>query len=133
MKKLFHLGLLWSALTLFTMQVCAQNEPPNDIPKVPTPDMVTMLDLGAHKCVPCKMMAPVIAELQKEYEGRASVIFIDVWKNPAEARRYGIQAIPTQIFYDTSGTEVARHVGYLDKNSIVELFDQLGVPGKAEE
>ena len=94
--------------------------------------MVTMLDLGAHKCVPCKMMAPLIAELQKEYKGRASIIFIDVWKNPDEAKRYGIEAIPTQIFYDKTGKEVTRHVGYLDKKSIVHVFDELDVPGDTE-
>jgi len=41
-----------------------------------------MIDLGATECIPCKMMAPIIEELKKEYAGRANVIFIDVWKHP---------------------------------------------------
>ena len=127
MKKRMHMGLFWSALILLILPVHAQDE----IPEVPTPNMVTMLDLGAHKCVPCKMMAPVIKELQKEYKGRASVIFIDVWENPQEARRYGIRSIPTQIFYDRAGQEVTRHVGYLDKKSIEAMFANLGVPMEA--
>lgn len=98
------------------------------IPPVPTPGLVTMLDLGAHKCIPCKMMAPIIAELQKEYDGRASIIFIDVWENREQAKRFGIRGIPTQIFYDKEGHEVWRHVGFLDKKSIVALFDKLNVP-----
>ena len=101
-----------------------------DIPPVPTPDMVTMVDLGAHKCIPCKMMAPIIEELQKEYADRASIIFIDVWKHKEQAQRFGIHSIPTQIFYDRQGKEVGRHVGFLDKKSIMDMFDQLGVPGK---
>jgi thioredoxin 1 len=100
----------------------------NDVkPPVPTPGLVTMVDLGAHKCIPCKMMAPIIAELQKEYKGRASVIFIDVWEHREQAELFGIRSIPTQIFYDKEGKEVDRHVGFLDKKSIVATFEKLGV------
>ena len=87
-----------------------------------------MVDLGAHKCVPCKMMAPIIAELQEEYAGRASIVFIDVWEHREQAQRFGIRGIPTQIFYDKQGKEIKRHVGFLDKKSIVAMFDELGVP-----
>jgi len=104
---------------------------PAAIPRVPTPGMVTMVDLGAHKCIPCKMMAPIIEELQKEYKGRASVIFIDVWEHREQADRFGIRGIPTQIFYDKEGREVGRHMGFLDKKSIVETFEKLGVPREA--
>lgn len=97
---------------------------------IPSPGMVTMVDLGAHKCIPCKMMAPIIAELQKEYTGRASIIFIDVWENRDQAQRFGIRGIPTQIFFDAEGKEVSRHLGFLDKPSIVKTLDQLGVPQK---
>lgn len=90
-----------------------------------------MVDLGAHKCIPCKMMAPIIAELQKEYNGRASIIFIDVWENHDQAQRFGIRGIPTQIFYNKEGKEVGRHMGFLDKKSIAAAFEKLGVPTKA--
>lgn len=105
----------------------------DDTPPVPTPGLVTMVDLGAHKCIPCKMMAPIIAELQKEYKDRASIIFIDVWKHREQAQRFGIQAIPTQIFYDKAGKEVDRHVGFLDKKSIVAAFEKLGVPKEGRQ
>jgi thioredoxin 1 len=87
---------------------------------------VTMIDLGATECIPCKMMAPIIEELQKEYAGRADIIFIDVWKHPDQARKYGIRAIPTQIFYDAGGKEVHRNVGFMDKKRIVEVLTRLG-------
>lgn len=99
-----------------------------DIPPVPTPGLVTMVDLGAHKCIPCKMMAPIIAELQKEYAGRASIIFIDVWEHREQAQRFGIRGIPTQVFFDKQGKEIKRHFGFLDKKSIVAIFDELEVP-----
>ena len=73
-------------------------------------------------------MATIIAELQKEYAGRASIIFIDVWEHREQAQRFGIRGIPTQIFYDKQGKEIKRHVGFLDKKSIVAMFDELGVP-----
>jgi thioredoxin 1 len=88
--------------------------------------MVTMVDLGAQECIPCKMMAPIIEELKREYEGRASIIFIDVWVHRDEARKYGIRAIPTQIFFDRDGKEVFRHEGFMDKRSIVKVLVSLG-------
>ncbi|RJQ77465.1 MAG: thioredoxin [Desulfobacteraceae bacterium] len=93
----------------------------------PSGKRVTMIDLGATECIPCKMMAPIIEELKKEYAGKADIIFIDVWKNPDQARKYGIRAIPTQIFYDADGKEVHRNVGFMDKKRIVEVLTRLGV------
>lgn len=97
------------------------------IPQVPTPGLVTMVDLGADKCIPCKMMAPIIEELKAEYAGKADIVFIDVLKNREQAQKYGIRAIPTQIFFDGDGREVYRHTGFMDKKSIVERLRQLGV------
>ncbi|MBR9985602.1 MAG: thioredoxin fold domain-containing protein [Desulfosarcina sp.] len=95
--------------------------------RIPTDGMVTMIDLGATECIPCKMMAPIIAELEKEYAGRADIIFIDVWKDPTQAKKYGIRAIPTQIFFDAAGKEVHRNVGFMDKKRIVAVLTRLGV------
>lgn len=97
--------------------------------EVPIQGMVTMVDIGAHACIPCKMMTPIIEELSKEYEGRAAIAFIDVWKHQKEVSRYGISAIPTQIFYDHQGKERYRHTGFMDKQSIVAKLAELGVKG----
>jgi thioredoxin 1 len=86
-----------------------------------------LLDLGAGQCIPCKMMAPILEELKKEYAGRLEVEFVDVWKNSAEAERYGIQFIPTQIFFDSSGTEIFRHEGFMSKEDILAKWKELGV------
>jgi thioredoxin 1 len=106
----------------------AQSSAPSaGAPEVPVPGMVTMVDLGAKSCIPCKMMAPILAELEKEYEGRAAIIFIDVWEDYSQIERFGIKAIPTQIFYDKQGREVKRHVGFMDKQSIEAELKRLGV------
>ena len=86
-----------------------------------------LVDLGADKCIPCKIMAPMLEELKKEYAGVFNVTFIDVWKGPDTARNFGISVIPTQIFYDASGRELYRHEGFYSKESILAKWQQLGV------
>ena len=89
----------------------------------PVPGMVTMVYLGAHSCIPCKMMAPILEELEKEYKGKAAIIFIDVWQNEDEGKRFGVSVIPTQIFFDRSGKEVYRHSGFLEKQVIIDRLE----------
>jgi len=86
-----------------------------------------LVDLGAGKCIPCKMMAPILEELKSEYEGTLKVEFIDVWENPNEAPKYGIKLIPTQIFFDASGKELFRHEGFFSKEDILAKWKELGV------
>ena len=96
--------------------------------EVPVKGMVTMVDLGADKCIPCKMMAPILEKVRKDFEGRAAIVFLDVWKDSSHGRRFGIRAIPTQIFFDAEGREVFRHTGFLDEKRIVAKLYELGVP-----
>ncbi|MEF3169146.1 MAG: thioredoxin family protein [Deltaproteobacteria bacterium] len=91
--------------------------------QAPVPGMVTMVDLGATSCIPCRMMAPILEELKKEYRGRAEIIFIDVWQNKDEGKRFGIRAIPTQIFFDKKGREVFRHTGFMEKQEIINQLE----------
>lgn len=86
-----------------------------------------LLDLGAVKCIPCKLMAPILEELGKEYQGRLHVEFIDVSKNPSAAQKYDVSLIPTQIFFDASGKELFRHQGFLSKADILKTWQELGV------
>lgn len=98
-----------------------------DFSQVPVKGMVTMIDLGATECVPCKMMAPIMEKMEKKYQGKAAIVFIDVWKNREQASRFGIRAIPTQVFYDAAGREVSRHVGFMSEVAIVEQLTKMGV------
>ena len=59
---------------------------PGKPPDVPVKGMVTMVDLGANSCVPCKMMAPILEKLEKDYDGKAAIVFIDVWKDPSQGK-----------------------------------------------
>ena len=98
-----------------------------DFNALPVKGMVTMIDLGAKKCVPCKIMAPILAKMEKRYEGKAAIVFIDVWKHNEQGRRFGIRAIPTQIFYSETGKEVYRHVGFMDEKAIISQLKKMGV------
>jgi thioredoxin 1 len=86
-----------------------------------------LVDLGADKCIPCKMMAPILEELKTTYAGKLQVDFIDVWKNPDEAKKSGIRVIPTQIFYDASGKELFRHEGFFSKEDILGKWKEFGI------
>ncbi len=86
-----------------------------------------LVDLGADKCIPCRMMAPILDEMRKTYEGQLQVDFIDVWKNPAAGREYGLRVIPTQIFYGPDGKELARHEGFMSREDILGQWAKLGI------
>lgn len=121
---LFSTCLLSLLLTFILPNIAASEE---IVPGIPVKDTVTLVDLGAKTCTPCKMMAPILEELEKEYKGRAEIIFIDVWANDnmEKAREFKIMAIPTQIIYDKTGKEIFRHTGFLDKKSMVEQLEKL--------
>jgi len=102
-------------------------------PIEPVPESITapvrtlkLVDLGADKCIPCKMMAPILEDMKAEYKDSLEVIFIDIWKNPQEAKKYRITSIPTQIFYDYDGKELYRHRGFFAKEAILNKWKELG-------
>ncbi len=102
--------------------------PAIDTGKVEKPNSLPwLIELGADKCVPCKMMAPILVELKKEYAGVFNVASVDVWKNPDIGRKLGARVIPTQIFVDASGKELYRHEGFFSKKSILATWEHLGV------
>lgn len=101
-------------------------------PAPPTAARPRLLDLGAGKCVPCKMMAPILDELRQTYTGRFDVVFIDVWERPEAAEPYRINLIPTQIFFDAAGHELFRHEGFFSRDDILATWRRLGVPLDAE-
>ena len=134
---------VWKILTVIILAVAVilvmrlknqANPPANDNPEVSlnqnAPEnsgLPRFLELGSDKCVPCKMMQPVIAELSRECAGKLRVDFIDVWKNPDEGKKYQVRAIPTQIFFDREGREIFRHIGFFPKPEIYDKFRELGI------
>lgn len=104
-----------------------ESKPDESEPKLPL-----LLDLGATKCIPCKMMAPILEELKVEQAEHFRVVFVDVWEKPAEARKHKINLIPTQIFFDADGGELFRHEGFYGKEDILAKWRELGVLVKGD-
>jgi thioredoxin 1 len=84
-------------------------------------------DFGRGTCIPCKMMKPILEDLAKEYRGKAEILIIQIDEYASLTSRCGIRLIPTQIFYDSSATEVYRHQGFMPKEDIREQLAKLGV------
>ncbi len=87
-----------------------------------------LVDVGADTCIPCKAMAPILEDLRREYAGRLRVDFIDAWKYPDQAAPFNVYGIPTQIFFDPSGRELHRHLGFISKDDILATWRRLGFP-----
>ena len=91
--------------------------------------LVTFVELGSVNCIPCRMMQPIMEEIEKEYKNRVEVVFYDVWKPEGQpyAVKYKIRVIPTQVFLDKDGNEFFRHEGFFPKEEIVKVLKSRGV------
>ncbi|MDI6687794.1 MAG: thioredoxin family protein [Desulfobacterales bacterium] len=127
MKKTKIKICLYIMAVLLIFCMIANNVFSEDFEALPNKGIVTMIDLGAKKCIPCKMMAPILEKMEKDYKDKAAIIFIDVWENREQARRFEIHSIPTQIFFDQQGKEVYRHVGFMNEKLIIEQFKKMGI------
>jgi len=126
--KILRFGICLPLLIcLFLFILILGNVWADEFKNLPVKGMVTMIDLGAKKCIPCKMMAPIIEKMERKYKGKAAVVFIDVWEHREQAARFRIRAIPTQIFFNAVGEEVYRHVGFLAEKDIVSQLEKMGV------
>jgi len=86
-----------------------------------------LVDLGAGKCIPCKAMKPILEDLQANYADAFKTEFVDVWQSPDAGKQYGINLIPTQIFFGADGKELFRHEGFFAKEDILAKWKELGV------
>jgi thioredoxin 1 len=86
-----------------------------------------LLELGSMRCKACLEMAKVLDALRASQGAKLQVDFIDVFEQPDEADRHKITLIPTQILYDSAGTEIFRHTGYFSHDDVLAKFRELGV------
>jgi thioredoxin 1 len=85
-----------------------------------------LVDFWAEWCGPCKMLAPVLDEIATEQSGRVKVAKVNVDHNPALAARFGIQSIPTLLYF-AEGAVRHQTVGVIGKKAIVAKLQELAV------
>lgn len=63
-----------------------------------------IIDFGSDSCIPCQEMAPILKSANEDYQGKAIIKFVDVWKYTDAANNFPVQVIPTQVFFNADGT-----------------------------
>ena|SRR5213594_1661602 len=85
-----------------------------------------LVNFWAEWCGPCKMLAPVLDEIAREQGDRIKIAKVNVDDNPALAQRYGIQSIPTLLYF-SNGEVQNQTIGAVSKRKIVEHLDELAL------
>jgi len=81
-----------------------------------------LVDYWAEWCGPCKMLAPILDEIAKDYEGKLTIVKINIDDNPKTPQRYGVRGIPTLMIFK-NGEVDATKVGALPKGQLAQFID----------
>ena len=95
--------------------------------------LVTFVELGSVKCIPCKAMQPVMKSIEARYGSQIKILFYDVWQQDQAhfSRLYNIRLIPTQVFLDVDGKEIMRHEGFFPEKEINAFLQSKGLKPKS--
>ena len=120
-KSLF--GLFFSVAVVFASEPMLQSTPfikvLREIPK----HKKTFIEVGSEHCHACQKMGKLLYKIKQEHPDYP-IFFVDVSKEREAAYRMQVRMIPTQIVVDSKGNEIYRHIGFLDKKSVIEIFSK---------
>jgi len=126
MKKMkIMLLMLLICFSLFAVENQSEATEITDTDSVQTAK-ITFIELGSVNCIPCKMMQPVMKEVEEAYGDTVKVVFYDVWTKEGKkyGQQYNVKVIPTQVFLDENGEEFFRHQGFFSKEELVKLINK---------
>lgn len=95
--------------------------------KVLTNGKYSLIEFGGRRCVPCRQMQPVLAELSANHASSVNIFNVYVDEERDLTRKYRISLIPTQIIFDRTGKEMTRHVGYWEKEKLIAELRKLQI------
>lgn len=115
-------------LVALALMGCTQN-PAQVNHQKDTAYKVTFIELGSTRCIPCQKMQPIMKSIEEKYGDQVKVVFHDVWTPEGQpfGDKFGINAIPTQVFLDENGKEFFRHEGYFPEEELVKVLKEKGV------
>ena len=122
--------LLIAAALLGSLAACGADAPLPPSPGIKlvqnatSSGLPTIAEFGAATCASCREMKVVLDGVARRTQGRAHVLVIDITKDWDAAQMFRIQLMPTQVFFDTNGREVGRHMGKLSE---AEVIARLGI------
>lgn len=89
-----------------------------------TTENVVLVDFFAMWCGPCKMLMPTMEKVAAEFDGKVTIVKVNIDDEPDLAHRYGVQSIPTLIYFK-NGKEINRSVGMVVRNDIAASLNVL--------
>ncbi len=99
----------------------------SSIPGIENPQhLPVLLEFSLDICMPCRRMKPILAEVAKDYRNKLLVRILEIEDYPGLTRQFDIRVVPTQIFLDSRGKIFQRHEGFLDKDPLVRVLNQMG-------
>jgi thioredoxin 1 len=121
-----------STLSKYAILAAKELPPPPSLTMTPLEEALssgkpTLAEFGWRTCIPCKQMKPILKELAVEYEGTLNVVIVEVYEQKELTQKHGIMAIPTQIFFDSNGKEIKRHMGFWPKEEIITQLKKMGI------
>lgn len=111
---------LLSGCLLWSLPVFSQNTAPP-----PPAAKPALWDFGMGMCAPCIQMEKVLAAIKGKYGDQIEVRLVMAEKEKPLFQQYKIMVVPTQVFLDTNGKEVDRHMGFIPEEALVEKLKQL--------